>query len=223
VWGNSERVERALSRSRDSVTKWHPDLPQKVCRMPDGSDLRCKSNMYNLAEWETALYLDADVVVMGKLDQAFDMAERHGMALCINPCPWARRYVCLANQGDLTEFDTGVIAFSKRHASVKTIFAQWMGGYDLDSSSYFIAKDGPARMPVNDQCAFAAAVWNTGFNPHVLPGSFNCHPKWTPVVFGPIRAWHDYNDPPDTLVAWNDEQSRGEIIKLCRIKQRESK
>jgi hypothetical protein len=218
VWGNNAGVERALVRSQASASRWHPDLPQKVCRMPEGSDLRCKSQMYNLAVWETTLYLDADTVVMGKLDRAFDMAERHGMALCINPCPWARRYTSLSHLGDMTEYDTGLIAFSKRHAAVRTVFAQWMGGHDLDSTSYFQSGTGLARMPVNDQCAFAAAVSHTGFNPHVLPVNYNCHPKWTPLVFGPVRVWHDYNDPPATLDAWNAQQGReGDVIRLSSI------
>jgi hypothetical protein len=222
VWGDNEKVERALVRSQASATRFHPDLPQKVCRMPEGSDLRCKSQMYNLAEWETALYLDADIVVMGKLDHAFAMAERHGMALCINPCPWARRYIGLANQGELTEYDTGLIAFDKRHTQVKRVFESWMGGAAIDSTSYFMSSVGLARMPVNDQCAFAAAVSHTGFNPHVLPVNFNLHPKWQSIAFGPVRAWHDYNDPPETLERWNRQQEQpGVMIDLCSVKVEE--
>lgn len=218
VWGENEKVNAALPRAIASVEAIHPELEHHVCKMPDGSDLRCKARMLDLSPFDTTLYLDVDTVLLGRMDHAFAKAEQHSLAICINPHPWARRYDGLHSRGEITEYDTGVVAFTKK---AKPLFEEWKAGEYLNSRSFFFsATGGLCQMPVNDQCAFAAAVDKTGFNPHVLPVNFNFHHKWQPIVFGPVKVWHDYGDVPDAVVKWNEEQTGpGAVLRCVRFKE----
>ncbi|MEJ0070814.1 MAG: hypothetical protein WDO24_21130 [Pseudomonadota bacterium] len=38
--------------------------------------------MFEHSPFETTVYLDADTVVLGRLDYGFEMAERFGLACC---------------------------------------------------------------------------------------------------------------------------------------------
>jgi hypothetical protein len=215
IWGHNEQCEKAWPRAVKSFESVHPELPYKVIRMPDDSDLRCKARMFELSPFETTIYLDVDTVVLGRLDHAIKKAEQFGLAICVNPHPWAKRYDALHDRGEITEYDTGVIAFTKK---ARPVFEAWRAGHDLNSRSYFQANDGICQMPVNDQCAFAHAIEETGYNPFVLPVNFNCHPRWQKTVFGPVKIWHDYRDVPEGLRQWNAEQAlSGAVIKCGGI------
>jgi hypothetical protein len=213
VWGENEKVRAALPRAVASFAYVHPELPYEVIEMPADSDLRCKARMFELSPYDTTLYLDADTVVLGRMDHALHKAEQHGLAICINPHPWAKRYDALHAHGEITEYDTGVIAFTKNGA--KRVFEAWKAGRDLNSRSYFLSSTGPCQMPVNDQCAFAHAIETTGFNPYVLPVNFNLHPRWQKCVFGPVKVWHDYGNVPDAIREWNAQQSAQGAIIQC--------
>ncbi len=97
-WGEFDQL---LERSIASLRKWHPDVPYHVHELPSDSTYLDKTLMYELSPFDTTAYLDCDTVVMGNLDYAFDRAERHGLACCINEVPWARRYTC--HDGDSFE------------------------------------------------------------------------------------------------------------------------
>jgi hypothetical protein len=64
--------------------------------------------MMELSPFEETLYLDADTVVLDRLDFGFEQAARFGVACCICECPWARRYRGLPND-DGVEYSTGVL------------------------------------------------------------------------------------------------------------------
>jgi hypothetical protein len=213
VWGSNERVGAVLPRSRASAAKWHPELPQCVLRMPEGSDLRCKSRMCELSPYDETLYLDADTIVLGKLDFGFDKARRHGIAISVCVSPWARRFAGLRKRGDIVEYDTGVVFFDKHHSA--RVFDSWKAANGIDSESYFHAADGVARMPVNDQCGFAHAVDDCAFNPFVLPLNWNLHPRWQKTLFGPLKVWHDYGNPPPAIDQWNEQQGAEDAVNVC--------
>ena len=90
VWGRNARTEKALERSRESINSVHPELPVEVFRL-DADDpvkgLLQKSRMLELSPFRETLYLDADTVVLGRLDFAFLKAQEFGLACCICECP----------------------------------------------------------------------------------------------------------------------------------------
>lgn len=201
TWGD---VGPLLDRSLASLSKWHPELPTHIVRLPEGSGLLDKASMADVTPFDSTLFLDADTVVMGRLDYGFQQAERFGLACAICECPWARRYASEI-QGDTREFNTGVLFWTQQ---AKPVFDAWKRlSLTMDSSINFHGPGGaPMRMPENDQGPFAKAIVETGFNPCVLPMNWNLRPQWHRSWFGPVRIWHDRGDPYPSLEKWNAEQ-----------------
>jgi hypothetical protein len=127
--------------------------------------------------------------------------------------------------GDMVEYDTGVVFFDKSWAtgddqagtffSSDLVFRAWNKEFNLDSASHFHAAEGIALMPVNDQAGFALAVDSTGFNPFVLPLNWNLHPRWQKTLFGPLKVWHDYGNPPPAIDQWNEQQGAVGAVNVC--------
>jgi hypothetical protein len=197
VWGRGVKIERALERSRKSVAAVHPELPVEVIRLDDANDpckgLLEKARMFERSPFHETLFLDADTVVLGRLDYGFRKAQDFGLACCICECPWARRYAEI--QGEAIEYNTGVLFFGER---AKPVFESWARlAPQLDSSIDFLGPQGQhLRMPYNDQCSFAAAIEETRFLPFVLPLNWNFRPQWYRSFFGPLKIWHDYAEVP---------------------------
>src|SRR4051812_2760577 len=89
VWGS--RIDPVLDRSIKSVQRIHPELPIHVHRLESGS-LRSKTCMGQISPFASTLYLDADTVVLDRLDFGFQKAEVFGLACAICEAPWMRRY-----------------------------------------------------------------------------------------------------------------------------------
>src|SRR5215469_16854498 len=158
VWGNADKTERALARSQRSVQAFHPELPIEVIRVEADDPtkgLLAKSAMLRRSPFRETVFLDADTVVLGRLDFALGKAQDFGLACCICECPWARRYDGI--QGETIEYNTGVLFFTER---AKPVFEAWERlAFELNSSHVLFNDQGqPLRMPYNDQCSFAAAV-----------------------------------------------------------------
>ncbi|HEX9461002.1 MAG TPA: hypothetical protein VGB82_00260 [Alphaproteobacteria bacterium] len=203
VWG--DKVGPYLERSMASVRQWHPDLPIHVERFDAAGDpiqaLHRKSRMLEVSPFEQTLFLDADTVVLGKLDFGFERARRFKVACSINECPWARRYGDPALHADMIEYNTGVLFFTRE---ARPLFDAWAAcAAELDSSIEWEENGRINRMPANDQAGFAKAVEDTGTSPFVLPLNWNYRPWFHRAFFGPIRIWHDYGDVPDFLVREN--------------------
>lgn len=209
VWEGSEsQTETMLARSIDSLSLFHPKLPYHVVRLPKESTLLDKAAMCDLTPYDETLFLDADTVVMGKLDFGFEKAAKHGMAVCICEAPWARRYACCS--GDMVEYNCGIIFFTR---AARPVFDRWqILNRTVDSSILFHAADGVKRMPLNDQAGFALAVEQTRFNPYVLPMNWNFRPKWHKTWFGPIKIFHDYGDVPLSFAEFTVQQSKPDAI-----------
>lgn len=211
VWGKFD--QRLLDRSIASLKAHHPELPVHVERLPDGSGLLDKAGMLGLTPFEETLFLDGDTVVLDRLDFGFEKAMRHGLALSICECPWARRYAGLA--GDIIEYNTGVMFFT---AKAKPVFDAWKETVrSLDSSCVFSMNGQLHRMAENDQAGFAKAVDDTGFQPFVLPYNWNFRPKWHKSWYGPLKIWHDYSAPPEALVRQNREQAKPETVVVLSV------
>ena len=78
VWGRNDKTERALERSRKSINAIHPELPVEVVRV-DANDpikgLLEKARMFERSPFRETLFLDADTVVLGRLDFGFRKAR----------------------------------------------------------------------------------------------------------------------------------------------------
>lgn len=211
VWGAG--VEPPLARSIASVKRHHPELPVHVERLPEDPvefrGLFNKARMRDLSPFKSTLYLDADTVVLGRLDYGFEKAERFGLACAICECPWARRYRGIG--GDVIEYNTGVLFFTDK---AQAVFEAWKRlVWTVDSSIVLqVNADGPAVMPFNDQAGFAQAIEETGFQAHVLPLNWNFRPQWQRNFFGPIRIWHSYAEVPAPLISINRAYENPEAI-----------
>lgn len=184
VWGKYNRD--ALARSIRSAEKYGYDY--QVFEVDDeGNGLAHKTQMYDLSPFDTTLFLDADTEIRGDLRYGFEQAERHGMALCIAPA--SNCY--LASEPDikkmmpydLPQYNTGVI-FWNNLLSVKRVFKGWKE----------IALKCPSSAS-NDQPSFSLAVYDEGFNPYVLPRTWNYRAAVryeAKVIHGPVKILHAY-------------------------------
>jgi hypothetical protein len=207
VWG--DKIEGILNRSIQSVKKYYPEMPIHIARVDSHDGLMQKSKMASFTPFESTLYLDADTVVMGNLDWAFERAEQFGVACTINECPWLRRYG--PEQGDRTEYNTGVIFFSY---SAREVFSTWERiAPATTSGSLWLEASGERRgSPFDDQASFAQALLASQWNPFVLPLNWNLRPAAYPLIFAPVKIWHDYTDPPNQLELLNQATTSGEAL-----------
>lgn len=219
VWGRgkSKKIDENLRRSTASVFKQHPELHVTVKDLPEGTTLLDKPKMYELSPYEETLFLDADTEVLGKLDFGFESAARHGLACAICEAGLACRY-SKSIQGDLIEYNTGVLFFRKSEVNA-ALFVKWGElAKSIDSSVRFMMPGGMQTMPYNDQAAFAKAVHELGVCPFVLPHNWNYRYRWQPCVFGPVKVWHDWDPVMPELRAYWERQARGDVaLDFARI------
>lgn len=214
VWG--DECDDLLDRSLASLKKHHPDLPVHVERLADNSTYLDKARMYEVSPFDVTAYLDADTVILGNLDYAFDQAELFGVACCINESPQARRYEALKDCGDVVEYNAGVVFFDKIKS--RPFFDAWTACVkNIDSSSRFITPEGMKRQICNDQAGMAKAVMDIGFNPKVLPMNWNFRPFWQRSYVGPLKIWHDYADPPEHIIEHSERNSDARVLDNVRI------
>lgn len=205
VWGKT--ADAVLERSLASLARFHPELPVHVVRLENVGDpiqaLLEKSRMFDLSPFESTLFLDADTVVLDRLDYGFEKAEQFGLACVISESPWGRRSKGLHDAGDIVEYNTGVLFFS--HAA-KPVFDAWKALTPvIDSTMPFVTSEGEiTAQPYHDQAAFAKAIETTRCVPFVLPLNWNFRPHFYRSFFGPIKVWHDYLPPPADIVRLGD-------------------
>jgi hypothetical protein len=209
VWGQG--IEPMLQRSMRSVRAIYPDMPIHVVRGQEDAvyGLAQKAKMGAVTPFESTLYLDADTVVLGNLDFAFERAEEFGLACSICECPWLRRYG--AAEGDQIEYNTGVLFFSP---ASKRVFEAWDSlARTTPGRSRWLTMNGVLQgMEYDDQASFARAVRISGFNPHVLPINYNFRPHFYPTVFAPLKVWHGRHEVPEVLATMSGECERGERL-----------
>lgn len=206
IWG--EGMDGLLDRSVSSLHRFHPDMPVHVHRLENGN-LLDKAEMFSASPFEDTVFLDADTIVLDRLDFGFEKARDHGIACCVCECPWARRYPSM--RGDAVEYNTGVIFFSRwmpsRTIAIRTerVFRAWDRLNDkIDSSITWEERGSLLRMPCNDQAGFAKAIEEESFNPFVLPMNWNFRPRWHRTWFGKLKVWHDRWDVPEGILNQND-------------------
>lgn len=210
-WGRL--LDRMLERSIRSLQAVHPELPHHVHELPATARLTDKSRLAELSPFDQTVYLDADTIVLDDLSYGFAKAEQFGLACSICECPYARRY---GLSGDLVEYNTGVLFFTRRAAPILNEWPRYAAEYD--GVIPFQLDGRPVRTSPNDQAGFAKAVEESGVAPFVLPQNWNFRPQWQRSFFGPIKVWHDYQDVPPAIRAFNDEQRRpGAAIRYGKL------
>jgi hypothetical protein len=219
TWRGDFDVTNVLQRSLASIRYWHPELPHEVIEMPEGSNLYCKSEMFDRSPFDETLFLDADTTVMGKLDYGFQQAKKHGIACCVNANPWQRRYYKLPwDHPDTVEYSSGVVFFDKSHPQAGGVFDRWRyltARPDINTASRFVGPHGLREMPLNDQALFSRAIQEENFNPFILPLNWNIYPRWQKHFWGEIKVWHGYDDIPQEVVNWNAGQRKEDAIIQC--------
>jgi hypothetical protein len=196
VWGHDDKTECGLGRSIQSLKEIHPELPVEVCRLESTDPIEGllqKARMFELSPFRETLFLDADTVVLGRLDFGFAKAKEFGLACCISLCPWAKRHTGV--HGETVEYNTGVMFFGPQ---AKPVFENWAKlAPQIDSSINWYDELGQLRrMRHADQGSFAVAVEAAKYPLFVLPVNWNFQPKWQLSFFGPIKIWHDWGELP---------------------------
>jgi hypothetical protein len=199
VWG--DKIAPYLERSMVSLREWHPELPVHVERLAGDGDpvqlLIQKARMLEITPFAETLFLDADTVVLGRLDFGFERAARFNLACAINECPWARRFTDPDFNGDLIEYNSGVLFFTQ---AARPVFQAWAAcAATVDSSVEWEEGGRIHRMSHADQAGLARAIEDTKSCPFVLPLNWNYRPWFHRAFFGPIRIWHDYGDVPQFI------------------------
>lgn len=200
-WGT--KPDKVIDRSLASLRKFHPELPIHIETLPETSNFLDKASMMDYSPFDETLYLDADTVVLDRLDCGFEKAARHSIACVICECPLARRYKGMS--GETVEYNTGVLFFTK---AARPVFDAWKALVrTVDSSIEYRTGNQVFRAPVNDQAGFARAIEETETSPFVLPHNWNYRPRWQKSFWGPIKIWHEYAEVPQVLLQWNTEQT----------------
>jgi hypothetical protein len=178
VWGD-ESPDDSIA----SLKRWHPELPVHVERLGEGSTLLDKAKMRDMTPFDVTLYLDADTLVLGRLDYGFAKAERHGLACCICENPWLARYSGFSGD-DRIEYNTGVLFFERDCV----VMRDWPVRARVPENAGRIEWGGNV-MEMNDQLSFSLAV-NGRALPFILPCNWNFRVQFHRACFGPIKVWH---------------------------------
>lgn len=162
------------------------------------------------------LFLDADTVVLDRLDFGFEKARQFGIACCICEAPYARCYKGLADRGDMIDYNTGVLFFADKATEV---FELWPNLAAETNSRLVYAQDGKVlTFPYADQAAFSLAVDTLNFRPFVLPLNWNFRPQFQKSFFGPIKVWHSYLDVPPMIDQVGDYYRKpNSVIQYVRL------
>lgn len=212
-WG--DKIQPYLERSIASVKAIYPELPIKVIREDGWTGLEAKTLMGARTPFKSTLYLDADTVLLGNVDFAFERAEQFGMACCICEAPWMRRYGQPA-EAEMIEYNTGVLFFTKG-SGARRVFSHWQTSIDIERSRsrWRMQHDQPGYvrgLQYDDQASFARAIAACEFNPYVLPINYNLRPAFHRSLFAPVKIWHDYSDVPAVVRDTSRAIERGEQL-----------
>jgi hypothetical protein len=216
-------AQQLLQRSINSARAVHPDIPVHVHYLARGVQVIDKMELFNASPFQETLFLDADTVVLDRLDFGFEMAARHGIACCISECPWARRFASVlpaaspfqpappvALTPEMVEFNPGVLFFSRKGAS---LFEQWSA---LDKSIKPYATPDSRKqyrlMLPADYLTFSLAIAQSAQPPFVLPANWNFHPEFQKTWWGPIKIWHDPAEPPQPVVNFVRDQAQPDAL-----------
>ena len=148
------------------------------------------------AGYDSLLFLDSDIRVLGDLELGFAQAERHGLALALAPHCSLDFFLGFGEVMDLesmprrgqAQYNTGVLFF-RRGPDVDRILRLW--------KERCLAH---RERPHSDQPYFTLVLEELGFRPYVLSSAYNYRGVGE-VVSGPVRIWHCRDPRPARLNA----------------------
>jgi hypothetical protein len=150
---------------------------------PAVHDCRCRAGVLaDGSPFDLTLMLDTDCAVLRDVSFGFELARRHGIALCIAAA--ANAVLChgMAREypADLVQYNAGVLFFDREAA--RPLLRRW--------SDYALHRP-LSHLKTRDQPALAAAVYDERTNPFVLPPTWNLRPMFGQTAgFGPVTVWH---------------------------------
>ncbi len=157
-----------------------------------------KTEMLDLLpdEYGSFLFLDTDTRVLMGIDQAFERAERHGMAAAQAPHYSLEHFgrfsehlqqIGFRSEG-LLHYNSGVLFFT-RDLRAWSVMKTWQDFCRQASVSELEAW--------TDQPYLTLAMEQAGFNPYTLSTAYN-YRNFGELVSGYIRIWHSWYAPlPD--------------------------
>jgi hypothetical protein len=170
--------------------------------------------------YDTFVYLDTDITVVGDISFGFEKARKHGIAMVHSNSYLLDEFKTFADvmrqEGveprGMAQHNTGVIFFS-REPVVEKVFMSWQQLCE----KYFPHSDA-RRM--TDQPYFSLAMEKVGLAPYTLVKNFNYRPNRDPV-WGPVRVWHRWYDAPTNLnenpETWRRyDHSAGRMVPLVK-------
>lgn len=170
------------------------DMFDKVIRVNFPTELQHmarKTLAYDYTPFDETLYLDTDTEVFESLDFGFEMAERHGLALCFAP-PFRLQGNKKEVHRDLICYNAGVLFFNKNYA-VQKLIREWQ-------------RLCVEYMQTNDQACLCSAIDLQHFNPFVLPHTWNFRGHFGRSIWihGKIHIWHSRRPAPINIGDWNE-------------------
>ena len=193
-----EKHRRLCRRSIESLRQTNPALPLSVFTdLPDAfADLASildgvlpipdpvhgfadKIHGFLHAPYDHNLFLDADTVVTGELEDVFGLLDRFDFAAAHAPGHSGARvhdYESPSLPRAFVQFNTGVVCF-RRSPAVLRVIEQWRKIYS-ESSGH-----------LHDQPALRAALYQSGLSLYVLPPEYNLLPA-IGYVSGPVKIIH---------------------------------
>jgi hypothetical protein len=173
-------------------------------------------------DYQSFLYLDTDVTVLGDVSLGFEKAESHGMALAaaneyslsdFKDCSTLMEDEGIEPKGQI-QYNSGVIFFDTSPEAIK-VLSKWE-----ELCKRWLM--GP-RGKLLDQPFLSLALEMTSIHPYCLARNYNFRPRREPVV-GEVRIWHSWKPCPDDINAcldwrhYNDELAR--FVKIRKKRKR---
>lgn len=182
-----------------------------------GKARKCELYRHLPEGFDSILFLDVDIRILGDISLGFEKAERHGIAMAqaahysLDHFKGFSRIMRLEGvepRGQLL-YNSGVIFFSLK-PDVREVFELWMK----------LGLKHPDA-PWGDQTYLTLAMELLDFLPYTLSTGYN-HRAFGELISGEIRIWHSYKPVPDNVNDLNPEFPRryegGKIVPVNRVK-----
>ena len=183
-----------------------------------------KSEFYKFlpAQYDSFVFLDSDVTVLGDISLGFEKAELHGIALAtaneysLSDFKHVDRLMIsekLVPRGQV-QFNSGVIFFDNS-LQTRTILLEW----ERLCEKWLMGPEGRLL----DQPFLSLAIEMCNGNPYLLSRNYNFRPRREAII-GEVRIWHSWRQCPSNIneyLGWRSfSQKTGRFIPLSSRRQR---
>ncbi len=151
---------------------------------------------YNLSPWDQTLWLDADTLVLGNLDYAFEKARDFGISLVIAPHSFLGGRNLKDINPETPEYNCGAMWIDRNHPTMIGFREKWKK----------IVDNYNGRGWWSDQSSISYTIHKLKINPFVLPLNWNFRAFMNNEFtngefhsnngFGPIKIWHSRTKVP---------------------------